>query len=589
MKQFYSSLIINSKRFPDVHQVFKPRFNKEFFKRITANIQQLEAQIERRCKRPEPTLSPEHLIDLKNKSKKLVNFRERLEKSHEHDVQKYDDVLAEVESIEDQIMPTVIRLPNRSSNITPATDQVVEEFKSDFMSKQGLSKVLSHRKLSYINHCYSKSVVGPNSHYYFGIGAKVQNALSDYFTSELERERFIPTSGLCLVKSALVEATNSSDSKEYFSDPARVLTDEHRYTTLHLTESSRESLVGFVTTLGQYTSNDPLRFMSSGSGYKTGTDWFDGDDRRISQYETLNTLTLNSSIEQYSMKEYLATKDIIWSSYKKLELPLRLVHCSLDTMLANEYDSHRIEVWLPSRQEWIQTGRVSHYLNHITIRVGMKRGHLIDSCVFNGQVLTAAIIENKQTSTGKFIVPDVLEEHSIHLTPEERHNYYRTSTSSTSSSESNPARVFLNHEQKRHYGKRNHPFGHSHKASKLRQQLGGYRGPRIFIGFLLMVSIMIDWDETWYDYVPDSLRAFLFDYIYRPYRRIKWKLIYGDGKTPADLSYAQLDRKEYERSTWDRKRDRFMRNRYRNPDGSAKDFIAEAKGNSSSSNASESQ
>lgn len=50
MNKFYSSLVINGNRFPDIHQVFKPRYNKEFFKRLSANVDILDTHIKKRIK-----------------------------------------------------------------------------------------------------------------------------------------------------------------------------------------------------------------------------------------------------------------------------------------------------------------------------------------------------------------------------------------------------------------------------------------------------------------------------------------------------------------------------------------------------------
>jgi seryl-tRNA synthetase len=559
MKQFYSSLVINSKKFPGVHQVFKPRFNKEYFKRITVNIGQLEKLIQRRYKIHDPLLTNNHLNDLRENSKKLVRLKERLDKTH-HDDSMYEETLAQIQAIEDRIMPTVVRLPNRCSKLVPPEDVILDQVTSDFMSKQGLAKVLSHRKISYINNCYSKSVVGPNSHYYVGIGAKLQDAVSNYFTSSLEEEGFIPMSGMCLVKSAVVEATNAIDNKEFDRDPARILTDDHRYVTLHLTESSHEALVAMLTTMSPTTSNKPMRFMTQGAGYQLGSDWFDGNSNQITQYETLNTLTLNSSIEQYSMKEYLFTRDKIWSSYKKLEIPSRLVHCSLDSMRANEYDAHRIELWLPSRHEWLPVGRISHYLDHITVKVGMKRGHLIDSSVFDGQVMFASIIENRQTASGKFVIPEVLKNHMPFLTKDERSDFFNPVVTST-----HRTGVLCNHEQRRYLTKRNYPFGHSQKAYQIERRQSGFREERFAIVIILIVFLLIDWTEFWYDYMPDGLREFMYDYMYRPTRRVWWYLVYERDKQPVDTPYRDLDRTEFERTMWERKKAQVLAGRGRDP------------------------
>lgn len=579
MNQFYSSLIINSKKFPHVHQVFKPRYNKEFFKRITANIDALEQQIDRRCKDRSDNLNIERLKIVRENSKQLVRLRETLETLDPiQDEEKFVETLTKLQSIEDQVMPTVVRIPNRSSRLVPDEDRIIDEVKSDFQQRQNLTKVLSHRKLSYINNCYSKSVVGPNSHYYFGIGAKLLHGLSEYFATELERENFIPLSGLCMVKSALVEAANCQESKDYTRDPCRILSDEAKYTTLHLAEASRESLLGFITTLGHISSNDPVRLFTTGSCYHQGSDWFDGNDKRVSQSETTHVMILNSSIEAYSMKEYHNFRDIVWQIYKKLELPTRLVHCSLDSMHTNEFDSYRIDIWLPSRQDWLQVSRISHYRDFLTLRVGMRRGHLIDSQLYDGQVLAAAIMENRQTVLGKFLLPNVLADHMIYLTDEEQVHYLGGSKSMpdefTELSTKHPgqkmsqARVLNNHEQRRYFSHRKYIFGHAKQTwdQKTGARLSWQAKLAIICSFI--AASLCDWTEIWKSMVPDAVRKILYDYIYRPPRRIWWNVVYANvpEQRPEDLPWAEVAKVDYHLSRRERYRDMVLKNRF-GPEG----------------------
>lgn len=565
MNSFYSSLIINGKKFPNVYQVFKPRYNKEYFKRISGNIEQLEKLFEVRCRGSKTNTYS--IKNLQNDSRELVKLKialEKMEKDENGDT-NHDTKLASIkdqlEEIEDRLMPFVITLPNRASKQVPDQEVILDQVESDFKSRERLSKTLSHTKLSFINNCYSKSVVGPNSHYYFGIGAKLQYGLDEFFTSRLEQENFIPVSGLCLAKSAVVEATNSKDSKEYPRDPCRVLTDDHKYTTQHLVEASRESLVGFVTTLGHRPSNDPLRLMCSGASYRLGVDWFDSDDHKVAQFQTIHALSQSPSIEQYSMKEYHQVKDVIWNSYKILGLPTRLIHCPLEKMFANEYDAHRIDVWLPSRQEWIQTGRVSHYLDLITVRSGMKRGHIIDSTVYDGQALTAAIIENNQTSTGKFIIPNALMDHMLDLSRSEKELYFSEPT--TTDYGKLPTNYPLyNYEQRRYLVRKSYALSHSKRAYKMKNQ--GFRFWFFFgLSFFGFTAMLLDWEEIWIIFAPNWFKAFSYDYLYRPVRKIWWAIIFkGNANKPKDLPYADLDLSHYDMTMFERKRKFFFRKEF---------------------------
>lgn len=536
MNRFYSSLIFSKQQYPRVHQVFKPRYNKEFFKRIAKNIDQLKPHARRRL----PTIFEaevnnsdfEDLLKLSSRYNSLKDLQQRLEKSKEgENEEKIREIHEELDEIEQRIMPIAVNIPNRSSKGVPQEDELLDEVKSDFMKQQNLAKVLSHTKLSYINNCYSKSVVGPNSYYYFGIGAKLQQALDDYFLENLTAQGFVPLSGLALGKSALVEAVNSKDLKSYTTDPCRILGDDTRVTALHLTDASREALVGFITTLGHISSNNPFRLVTSGIGYRSGSYWFDSDEKKVTQYPTVHLLSLAPSIERYSMSEYHSIRDIIWNLYKSLDLPCRLTHCSLDSMIANEYDSHRIDIWLPSKQEWIQVSRVSHYIDHITVRTGMKRGHMIDSMVYDGQALIAAIIENKQTATGKFFIPDILKSHIISPTKTELVDYFAPPTN---------GKVMINHEQRRYLVKKEGYFSHSKKryVNHTRKRLNNW-----LAAFFLLFAVMIDWRELWNSWIYEGLKELLYNYAWRPLRWVIRKIIYSSDSRPnSEETYAEAEK-----------------------------------------------
>lgn len=563
MNQFYSSLVIG-RRFPGVHPVYRPRYNKEFFKRLNANIKHLESHVEHRVKNPKEILDNIHLKTLKDDAAKLIKLKDRLAKNEKDlggsgDNNPLIEVIEQLEAIEERVMPIAIAIPNRSSKLVPESDTVIQQIESDFADRENLTKVLNHTKLSYINSCYSKSVVGPNSHYYTGIGAKLQYGLADFFTAELEAKDFIQTSGMCLTKSAVVEAANSKDLKNYMNDPCRILPNKHQYTTLHLVEASREALVSFISMLEPKVADNPLKLMTTGTGYREGSLWFDSDDKRVTQFQTLHALQLTSSIEPHSVKEFHVMRDLVWGLYLKLSLPSRLVHCSLDSLISNEYDAYRIDIWLPSRQQWIPTGRVSHYLDYITVRTGMKRGHIIDSTVYDGQALFAAIIENHQTSTGRFIIPSVIKEHMVNLTDSETASYFRDVVSSPPVSMdpisvSNVGGVLSNYEQRRHLVKKNYAFGHSEKAKRHHREHIN-RAKRACIITITLVALYIDWPEFYIQFVPDRLKKFYHDKIFRPSRRVWWWITYPQGlELPEDLPYDKLDKSDYDLTEAQRKK-----------------------------------
>lgn len=329
-----------------------------------------------------------------------------------------------------------------------------------------------------------------------------------------------------------------------------------------MVEASRESLVSFITTIGPRSTKEPLRLLASGMAYRQGSDWFDSDDKRISQFATVHALTLNSSIENLSMKEYLNTKDIIWDLYKRLKLPARLIHCGPDSMISNEYDAHRIELWLPSRQKWIQASRTSHYLDYITVRTGMKRGHINDSMVYDAQVLVAAIIENQQTSTGHFIIPNVIKNHMPALSESESKHYFRKTQdldqSKTLGSQVSAGKVANNYQQRRNFSKRSYLFSHSKRAERNRNDRPLYKWMLAF--GLWGFSYLIDWDEFWIKFVPLWMKRILYNNFYRPTRRLIWRFTYNEEtEKPEDTPFDQLDLEYYDKTMSQRKKEQFLK------------------------------
>lgn len=346
------------------------------------------------------------------------------------------------------------------------------------------------------------------------------------------------------------------------TDPCRILQNEPKPTTIHLTEASRESLLGFITTIGAITSNSPLRLMCSGATYGNGSEWFDPDTTKVSQFDTVHLLSFAPSIEAYSVREFDTIRELVWSAYKKIGLPSRLVHCCTDTMRAHEYDAYRIDMWLPSQQDWIPTGRISLYLDYCTVRLGLKRGHVIDSTTFSGSAITAAIMENNQTRTGRFVIPSVLEDHIISLTDSERREYFRTTPINTNLCQvaaGSGSPILHNLQQRRHFSKRSYVFGHSKEA--YRQGIDyRHRSLRIALAGLASLACVTDWTELWVLYVPDIVKRPLYNHIYRPFRRLYWFLTYPPGKQwPEDETFDEIDKTFYKKTTHERRIDAFYK------------------------------
>lgn len=513
--KFLSSLYLTGYWSKLLFAVYKPRYNAEYYRRLLANEEALKNTVARRGD-----------LSLLNK---LDNFKEDVNEMLS--LNKKENTTNEDKQTlwtqEEKVMSKVLAIPNKIHKSVADTENVVDVIKPRNKSDMP-TKMLDYIKLSYINGCMYKSIVGPNSQYFFGLGAKLQLAILDYFSAQLETKlNFDHFSGLCIVKSAVVEAVNSYEDKRFQDDCCRIKENPPALPDNvgeHVVETSRESCAAFVSRCHLNKSiNTPLRLMSSGASYSSN---HETDDKQIvKQADIVYCMSLTSSKEKDSTLEFLSLRNLIWDCYRQLAIPSRIVHCGAPQLKSNEYDSYRVDTWLPSKGTWIPVARVSNYLDYITTRINMKRGHIIDATLVDSNVLVMSIIENNQEASGRFNIPACLKKHTIGVTEAEERDYFKCSvtksllhTASTTSST-----PLYNYTSRRYYN--SHPgrrslMAHSERFKK-NMHPPGYHTVLALTGFSLLV-MMVD-KKKFYDNLPVFVQKFLYNYVLRfVIRPVNW-------------------------------------------------------------------
>lgn len=502
-----------------------PRYNIEYFKRLVKNISHIKNILTSR-QIEDPIFKEVYRDDFIDGCQKIQKLKRDLSKS----ISKAEDgtcvneieienLSKEIKILEDKLFPIVSLLPNRVSPNTTEKNIIIEDLKPSAIDPT-LVKYLNNIKLCYINNCYSKSVVGPNSHYYTGIGFKLQNAMQEYFLTNFLKKDYELFSGLSLIKSNCIFAANSCDQKNYANDACRILSSSPEISGIHLSETSRETLFAYSSLLQLGSTNEPKRLVAAGSSYRLGIDEFDSDNTKVAQYETVKTLSLCPSLSRISSKEFADTSEYIWSIYKDLNLPTRFVQCSNKELYDSEYEARRIDIWLPTRKRWFQVSRTALHTDYFTIRAGMKRGHVVDTTVYDGEILFAGIVENNQTSRGKFICPNILGEHFIGLSRQEQEEYLPYDKSEPvvlMSGYTEPISKLINVIQKRNLTKKGPSdpiLGHSLRVKKnAGQEI--YAKRVIVFSLFWFVYFNYDLEYLWHSYVPRFIRKFCYEKVHR--------------------------------------------------------------------------
>lgn len=319
-------------------------------------------------------------------------------------VSKLNSLTHEYYDLEEKIIPLILQLPNLISDSTPKNqDKILQTINSnpfDF-------KPLDYVKLSYINKCVYPSIVGPNSIYLTGDGAKLYYALKRYFSQHLQSKQFILFSGIDFVKSGILEASYSLMTK-YDQDPLLLKAkgnSSFKNQMLHFVgDGSFEALSAFLSRRDINLKNLPIKLMSIGANYT----------RDLVQQDTIRCLLVVKDDFKESQKEMDLLCQDIWKWFEQLKIPIRLIKVGSSRLKKHEYFKYEIETWLPSSSSWKCISFLSHYGNLVPRLFSLDQIQFIDAFVFDSKTLIDSIIENNQNENGSFQIPSILKNY---LTP----------------------------------------------------------------------------------------------------------------------------------------------------------------------------
>lgn len=306
--------------------------------------------------------------------------------------------------LEEQLMPTVLSLPNiLGPDVPSAGERLVVRSKRAEREKP-LFKMLDHVKLSYINESVYGSIVGPSGVYFVGQTAKLHILASKGIASILRLNNFVDVTGLDFIKSAVVEATRSKKERHYQRDPLRIDRghDAEPYTQqMHVVgNASLEALAAALVKLAAALSEQNVtRLFVAGTNYQANASL-------PRQRQAVQAFSTSGTADQ-ACREMNHTLDVLWSFYDRLRISCRAVRCDATQLTDTESDATSIQVWTASRGDFVECARISYFADYLPKRLGVKDMYLVGASVSHNE-LVAALIENFQTEDGKIVIPDEL-------------------------------------------------------------------------------------------------------------------------------------------------------------------------------------
>jgi seryl-tRNA synthetase len=119
-------------------------------------------------------------------------------------------------------------------------------------------------------------------------------------------------------------------------------------------------------------------------------------------------------------KMHLEMVEISKELHRDLELPYRVLQICTGDMSAGKYKMFDLEAWMPSREDWGETGSASNFLDWQSRRLNVKYKTKDNEKKFvymiNNTALTTirpliAILENHQQKDGSVIIPKALKKY----------------------------------------------------------------------------------------------------------------------------------------------------------------------------------
>ncbi len=330
------------------------------------------------------------------------------------EIKTLDERLGLVESELRQLLLTVPNVPHASvpDGQSPADNQSIFQWgeipKSDFTLKPHWELTES---LGLIDFSTGAKIAGSGFPVYFGLGARLQRALINFFLDEAGKRGYREIQPPIVVNADSATGTGQLPDKE---DLMYVVTRDELYmiptaevpvSNIHRDETLRADQL-------------PIRYAAYTPCFRREAGSYGKDVRglnRLHQFDKVELVKFVHPSTSYDELESLRTDAEML--LQALELPYRvLLMCKAD-MGFTQTKKYDLEVWSAGQERWLEVSSCSNFeafqarRMNIRFKEGADKPEFVHTLNGSGLALprvVAAILENYQTDEGTVVVPRVL-------------------------------------------------------------------------------------------------------------------------------------------------------------------------------------
>ncbi|XP_023240334.1 uncharacterized protein LOC111638818 [Centruroides sculpturatus] len=308
--------------------------------------------------------------------------------------------------LEDAAFPDLLKIPNTLHPDVTSENKVINQCgrPNEFQFT-----VKAHTELGKLNRCLKFTPF--HSYYLLNKAAKLEFALTNYFTDRLTEAGFVNVIGPDFCKQVTLEGCG-----EMPEDICRMITVEKEGQSYYVTGNA--SLPSFIAPLARTLTNKsslPLCYFNIGRYYKSPNSRT--DDTLFTVCQDVIVKTLISTLPSEFTNQFSRLCEIIERCYREIGIPFQTVQVSSCRLERAENLRREYELWSAHKNEFVTVGHISICTDYISKRLMIKYGkgkisenyvYIIESTIASLPTLIGCIMENMQTIDGTFSIPDVL-------------------------------------------------------------------------------------------------------------------------------------------------------------------------------------
>lgn len=355
--------------------------------------------------------------DLKEKAGELENELNKINL-------EYQDLMVQIPTITAKDVPVG---KDESENVE--AEREGKPIKFDFKPKDHIQIA---KDLDIIDFERGAKVSGYRGYYMKNEGASLQMALMMYALDKLVQKGFTLMIPPTLVKEYVLFGSGYFAGKNFNEEVDEVYKIANKEIEADGKSNKEDKfLIGTAEpSLLAYHSNEvldksqlPLKFCGFSPCYRSEIGSYGKDTKglyRVHEFMKVEQVCLCEADTDQSEKIHKEMLEISKELHRELGLPYRVLEICTGDMSAGKYRMYDLEVWMPSRNGYGETGSASNFKDWQSRRLNVKYKdengdkkyvYMLNNTAIPSPRFIIAILENFQQADGSVVIPEVLRKY----------------------------------------------------------------------------------------------------------------------------------------------------------------------------------